>query len=379
MASRDSSYAAIGTSTPIFVPSAFTSDPVRVGVDYFSIRVYAAQVSFVGSIWSKVRAVLVSTQVNLHHQLLGEKGLRSLQQARAVNPSVDEQLGLAVNLVDLTPAVMSQVSLSVDFHLDKENRLTKLAALVNKDSFSAVLSLAPGSVAIAKTVSALAEDIVQTFLPAEEQEPILQFTGDFNLSTNELTPGYYVVLGSRDADNPIPSPLPRLEVKDQRVYAGGQPLSGLSYVVIEVRKTSARSRDLGVGTQWDDRLREAEDIAQGLLDDPLADDEARKSAWEKCRTLIREAQTFLRAEPSYLRAEAEQIVKAAFLRCRELAMQPVLERSYRGKRDNDASSWVPDERADRQLLAIGADEDLEREVQAYAEEVVKARQALAGW
>src|ERR1043166_1712057 len=161
MSSTDEGYVSIGTSAPIYIPSAFSSEPIRVGVDYFCIRICGAQVAFVGSIWSKVRSLLVSTQVNLHHAALGERGLRSLQQARAVKQRVDEQLGLAVNLVDLTPAVMPQVNLSVDFYLDKENRLATLASLVNKDSFAAALSLAPGSVAVAKTVSALASDIIQ--------------------------------------------------------------------------------------------------------------------------------------------------------------------------------------------------------------------------
>lgn len=383
MSSGDAPYATIGTSTPVFVPSTLPPEPIRVGADYFSIRLYGAQVAFVGSIWSKVRAVLVSTQVNLHHPLLGDRGLRSLQQARTVSQRVDEQLGLAVNLVDLTPAVMPQVTLSIDFHLDKENRLVKLAALVNKDSFSAVLSLAPGSIAIAKTVSVLAQDIIQTFLPPEEQEPILQFTGDFNLSTQELKSGYYAILGSRDPDNPIPSPLPRLEVKDSRLHSGGQPLSGLSYVIIEVRKTAARSRDLGVGSEWDERLREAEDLAQSLVDDPLAQVDARKTAWQKCLSLMKEAQTFLRAEPNYLRAEAEQILKATYQRCRELVAEPVPERhgSVRrpvGKYAGEVA-WLPDDGADRAFLGIAASEDLEQGALAYATEVVRARKLFADW
>lgn len=370
-----SPYASLGTSAPIFVPSDFSSDPIVVGQDYFSMRVYAAQVAFVGSIWSKVRAVLISTRVNLHHPSIGERGLRSLQHARSVRERVDEQLGMTVNLVDLTPAVMPQVTLSIDFHLDKEDRLAKLAALVNKDSFSAVLSLAPGSVAIAKTVSALAEDIIQTFIPAEEQEPILQFTGDFNLATREMKPGFYVILGSRDADHPIPSVLPQLEIRDHRLLVGGVPLSGLSYVIVEIRKTSVRSRDLGAGTAWDDRLREAEDLAQSLVDDPLQDREARQGAWVRCRTLITEAQTFLRAEPSYLRAEAEQIVKAAYLRCRELVAEPVMERG----RGRENTAWLPDEAADRRLLNIAADEDLHSAALAYSDEVEKARTTMSDW
>jgi hypothetical protein len=372
-------YESIGTSPPIFVPSAFTSEAVRPGADYFAIRICAAQVAFVGSIWSKVRSVLVSTQVNLHHGMMGERGLRSLQQTRAVRERVDEQLGLSVNLVDLTPAVMPQVTLSIDFHLDKENRLAQLASLVNKESFSAALSLAPGGVAIAKTVSALASDIIQTFIPPAEQEPILQFTGDFNLATGDMVPGYYVILGSRDPDHPIPTPMPSLEVAKNRLMIDGRPVSGISYVIIEVRKTSVRSRDLGAGTEWDNRLREAEDTAQSLTDDPLVDNEARQTAWTKCRTLIKEAQTFLRAEPNYLRVEAERIVKAVYLRCSELVTAPVLERRRMSAPSSDRKVWMPDTSADRLFLGIAANEALETDALAYADEVANAREAFAHW
>jgi hypothetical protein len=366
-------YASIGTSAPIFIPSTYPPDPVKVGSDYFSIRICAAQVAFVGSIWTKVNNVLVSSQVNLHYPTLGDRSLRSLQQTRAVKPRADEQLGLAVNLVDLTPAVMPQVAIALDFHLDKENRLAKLGSLVNKESFSAALSLAPGSIVIAKTISALAEDIITTFIPAEEQEPILQFSGDFNLSTDDLRAGYYAILGTRDADHPIPAPLPSLAFREGRLHGDGYPLSGLSYVVFEVRKTSARTRDTGVGSDWDARLREAEDIAQNLID------EARRSAWEKCRNLIREAQTFLRSDSNFLRTEGEQIARATYLRCRDLVLEPVHERSGRTRVAGDSPAWLPDDRADRAYLNIGADEDLDAQVFDYASEVMKAREILSDW
>jgi hypothetical protein len=374
---NDQAYAAIGTSGAIFVPSPFSSAPVQVGVDYFAVRIVGAQVAFVGNIWSKARSILVSTQVNLHHSFIGERGLRSLQQSRPVSPRVDEQLGLATNLVDLTPAVMPRVTVSIEFHLDKENRIARLGSLVNKESFSAALSLAPGGVLVAKTISALANDIIQTFIPAEEQEPILQFTGDFNLSTGEISPGYYVILGSRDPDHPIPSPLPDLEVRDHRLMAGGRPVSGLSYVILEVRKTPARTRDLGGGTDWDMRLREAEDVAQALLDDPLADEVTRKDGWTKCLNLLKEAQTLLRADPSYLRAETERITKAAYLRCRELVAEPVRERGRAGPLA--AAAWMPDTRVDQQVLGVTTDGELERDAMAYADDVMRTRRTLAGW
>src|ERR1043166_1798673 len=106
MSSTDEGYVSIGTSAPIYIPSAFSSEPIRVGVDYFCIRICGAQVAFVGSIWSKVRSLLVSTQVNLHHAALGERGLRSLQQARAVKQRVDEKIGFFVFLFEFMSAVL---------------------------------------------------------------------------------------------------------------------------------------------------------------------------------------------------------------------------------------------------------------------------------
>jgi hypothetical protein len=260
--------------------------------------------------------------------------------------------------------------------LDTESRLAKLGSLVNKESFSAALSLAPGAVAVAKTVSRLADDIIQTFIPAEEQEPVLQFTGDFNIATGDLLTGYYAILGSRDPNFPIPSPLPQLEVRDHRLFVRGQALSGLSYVVLEVRKTTARSRDLAGGTEWDNRLREAEDVAQSLIDDPMVDEAARQSAWAKCLALIKEAQTFLRVEPNFLRNESNQIVKAVYLRCRELVTDPVLERTVYKVGTSRDGIWSPDDRNDRALLGISPDDDLDRDTLSYAEQIVRSREIL---
>jgi len=146
-----------------------------------------------------------------------------------------------------------------------------------------------------------------------------------------------------------------------------------------VLKAPVRSRDLGVGSDWDIRLREAEDMAQGVLDDPFVEDEERRSAWAKCRNLIKEAQTFLRTEPNYLRSEAELIVKATYLRCRELVTEPVLERHLSIGDAGDKTVWLPDDLGDRRLLDIGADDELEADALRYAEDVAKSRDTLANW
>ena len=63
---------------------------------------------------------------------------------------------------------------------------------------------------VAKTLSDLSLKIMQTFIPQKDREPILQFSGDFNLSGEEFLDGYYIILGTRDEQNPIPHPLPEL-------------------------------------------------------------------------------------------------------------------------------------------------------------------------
>lgn len=72
----------------------------------------------------------------------------------------------------MVPAVMTHVSVAIEFILDKENRMAALTNLINDDSFLAVVSLAPGMSTVAKTVSRLAQKIIQSFMPAEERHPI---------------------------------------------------------------------------------------------------------------------------------------------------------------------------------------------------------------
>src|SRR6266700_5167388 len=66
---------------------------------------------------------------------LGQESLRAIQRSREVQRGRAEQLGLTSNLIGLVPAVMSRISISIEFILDKENRLAVLGGLINDDSF----------------------------------------------------------------------------------------------------------------------------------------------------------------------------------------------------------------------------------------------------
>ena len=148
---------------------------------------------------------------------------------------------------------MSNVLISIDFVLDKENHLASLAGLINDDAFLSAISLAPGAAAVARTVGTLSQKLLQTFLKPEEREPILALSGDLNVSDG-LPDGYYVIFGTRDEKNPLPNPMPKLEVRNDTLLADDKPITQLSYVLMEVRGLSARTRDLNDGAVLNQRL-----------------------------------------------------------------------------------------------------------------------------
>jgi len=148
-------YPRTGTTSSIFVGRDPQSPPqaVQPAQDYFLAKIYAAQAAFRGSIWDRVKGLVITSQVNLNHRNLGSQGLRAIQRTREVRKNEAQPLGLSPNLIHLVPAVMPSVSIGIAFVLDKENQLVKLSGLINSDSFFSTLSLAAGPAAVAKTVA----------------------------------------------------------------------------------------------------------------------------------------------------------------------------------------------------------------------------------
>jgi hypothetical protein len=369
-----------GTRPAVFVPFAAKSEPVRSAQDYFVVQIHGAQAAFRGSIWERVKSLVVASQINLNHPAFPEGGVRAIQRSREVKRGRAEQLGLSTNLVNLVPAVMPHISISIEFILDKENRLNALAGLINSDAFLAAVTMAPIGATVARTVSGLTEKIINTFIPAQEREPILQFTGDLNLAGNNVLEGYYVIVGTRDEERPLPDPGARFEVIDGALKIDGQSADWLSYVIFGVHRTSARGRDLSAGAAWEQRLREAEDEARNALQDPLADRDRRQEVWKKCVTLIKEAQVLLRSDPNYLRSEADAIVRATLLECQGLvAVTPVVGRQLgRGRLPSDSTQDLSAEvSAQLESLDVKPDEDLAQSTAHYAELLQASRDALA--
>jgi hypothetical protein len=366
-------FVSTGTTPPIFVPHGTDAQPVRPALDYFLIRVHAAQACYLGSVWERARRLVVTSRVNLNHPALGGEDVWAIQRTRPIRRGHAEQIGITTNLVSLVPATMTHVSVSVDFIVDVEDRLAALTSLINDDSLTQALSLAPGAALAAAAIGRLAQKIIRTLVPVEGQQPVLQFASDFNLDGEGLRDGFYVVLGSQDDRVPLPQQPPKLTITD-RLLADGEPVTSLSYVVLDVRRSPARLRERSGGALWDAKLREAEGLALLVGEDPAATDEQRREAWLRCRGLLQEAQVLLYADSNYLASEAKEIYIAAFRSCVD-ELQAVTRTAA------NAEGW-PSELQARGELGIPADEDLDAVLDSYAEKVEASRRVLAaagGW
>lgn len=362
-------FARTGTTSPIFISRA-GSQSVRPG-EYFLMKVHNSQAVFRGNLFESARQVVVTSKVNLNHALLGNQDIFAIQRTREIRNNTAQQLGLSPNLISLVPATMSNVFVTIDFLLDKENNLGKLSSLINSDGFLAVVSLAPGAAAVAKTVGSLAQQVLQTFIPDQQNLPILQFTGNFNIGSgnNELCDGYYAILGTMNQNDPLPTILPELTVRDEALLADGQPITQLSYVTLEVTRVPARTRELNEGAAWDTKLRNAEGLAQETVDDPFADDSAKRDTWGKCKATLQDARALLLADPRYAPGEVDQIYKAVYKKVADLLSR---------KADGEAKPFGVDidTKTDRAEANIPLDEDLASTSAQYEKTSQEAQRIL---
>jgi hypothetical protein len=364
--------ARVGTTPPIFVPRGDNPAVVKPG-QYFRMQIVGAQAAYRGSVFERAQQLVVTSRVNLHHDALGRHEFEAIQRQRQVQRNQSVQLGLAPNLIDLVPATMSSVSVSIDFILDVQSQLSQLSKLINGDKFLSAISLAPGALAVAKTIGGLADEVLNTFVPEQRKQPLLQFAGDFNLAegaANAMRDGYYVILGSADEKTPLPVPWPRLAVQNGALLANNNSVSGLSYVILDITWVPARTRQMSGGAAWDGKLREAERLVKDFGRDPSTDKTKFQETWDRCKALLIEAHGLLMADANYAPDEAEAIYESVYQQCVD-AITPKARPRRRG-----AVAPAVDTELDRRMLSIPGDADLAERAASYAEQVAQAEAIL---
>ncbi len=320
----------VGTTNPIFVQGNLPAAIAKPGEDYFLVQMVGAQIAFTGSIWNQVKGLIIASEIKVETTRdNGVSGLRAIHASRKVERGRTEKLGLKPILIDLVPATMTNVSISIDFVLDQQGRLDSVAGLINDASFIAAFSLSPAAAAVAKSTGVIAKKILEAFVPSQAQKPLLKFSGDWALSGGEVQQGYHVILGSAEGDRPLPDPRSIISYSEGTVLVDGNSVQDVSYVVLRVIVVPARTRAQSGGAIWEEKLREAEDVVT-MLETP----EERQSAWTKARGLLREAQTLLRADPNYLTSEARDIVAVSYRQCQSAIEQ----KEFASERSGDSGT-----------------------------------------
>jgi hypothetical protein len=358
----------IGYASPKFVPR--DSNPPKIvspGKSYFIVKIHSAQIDFSAPIWQQAQRLVVTSSVSLNHPVLGTEPIRALQFSREVQKKIPQKLGTSKNIIDFVPAIMNHVSISIDFIMDVQNQLANLSGMINAGAFVASISLGPGAAVAAKTVSEISNKLVSTFIPnPNQQKPMLQFTGDFNIPAENFRDGYYVILGTNNPQNPLPAEGATLEVTDDGLLINGKPAC-LSYIILDVFSTGARTRDLNEGAVWDKKLKEAEGIADNIQCDPTATIDEKNEAWAKCKSILKDAQVILNNDDNYLRDEANNIYRETMMSCYKkiFGENSTLTKAARGS-----------ESKEYEALEISKEEDLDSSLNKYANDVAETKELI---
>jgi hypothetical protein len=361
-----------GTTAPIFISEHKPSQTIQSGKNYFYIQIHGAQAAYFGPAWQKTEGMVVLSQIDLNYPPFNQAS-KTIQRTRKVERNHAEQLGLNTNLVGLVPASMGQISISFNFLLDRKNQLVGLSKVINNNSLLFTITLAPAAALVVQTLSILTEQLIANFIPADDHIPLLQFDGNFNFSGEGTRSGYYVILGTKDEANPLPSSsYAKYTIQDHKLFLNDMAVTQLSYIILDVRCVPVRTRELNENAVWNMKLREAEDEARSRSYDPFSTQIDRKQSWKKCTQLLREAQALLRNDPNYLREEAEQIIRSVYKECEELCLMKPDGRTKGEAVPNE--DWTSIIQMDRDLLGIPSnDSDFNQALDRYAEEVYLAR------
>ena len=181
-----------------------------------------------------------------------------------------------------------------------------------------------------------------------------------------------MILGTRDEENPIPDPLPKLEIRDDGLVGDDVRITGLSYIVFQVRRTEARTRDLSEGAFWDAKLRGAEDKAQlAAMDGSTPEKQA--AVWQDCLKLLQDAQVLLGADPNYLREEGKNIFQSSLKYCSDqIGGRGVRSVAARGGKPQYPQQVFDDLHS----LGVDPDEKWTAKLNEYAGQVADSRAIL---
>lgn len=344
-----------GTASPFFIPRENSFDIIEPGNCYLYVKVVSAQAVYKGRFWEKVNNLVITSDVFIKHPEIKTNPVFNIQKIVEIKKNTSQLLGISSNLIGLVPATMDSFHFSIEFVLDKENKLKELHPLINENVFQKAADFLPGASLATGILSDVSKKIFTAFVDKKTRRPILQIDADFNITHGGMREGYYVILSSLDRKRPLPEPLSDLSIKDNRLMIGGKFAEMWNYIIIDLRKIRTKSRFLHNNSLWERKFCDAEVIAQNIHLNPLSDISEKDEAWKQCLALLKDGQLLLSYDISYLRSEAESMIKVVYQKCFSLIYS---EHQSSGIKFRGSLSGNQLFNYGRDLLNIGLEEDI---------------------
>lgn len=350
----------IGVSGPHFLAGTGNGAVIEKDNHYFFAKIAGAQACFRGKFWDMPKALLISSKVSMEHQRIADTPIRSILAVREVVKNQDIQLGCTDILVNLTPAILPGFSIGIEFILDRENAFGQMTSLINDRSFISAVGISAEAAGVAKSVGIISQKILSTFLTEEQKKPILSFSGNFQIASGDLQAGMYAIIGSQDDDYPLPDNYDGLRISDGRLFLGDEPMRNVSYVVIEIGRTSTRGESGASDSRWLKLLRSAKNDIDSAVENLLSEGEDLRIAYKNARTKIGQARVLLLSDENYLPAERDAIIKSTVAYCNDAVQTASV--SWRSKKGHSYAEAIEEgslpQEASLRNLGIHPDDDI---------------------
>lgn len=286
--------------------------PVPKDECYLLIKYAGAQAYFEGAWYQQAEQVVITSQVDLNSGGVAQLQVPGIEHTDRVDPNKAHYLNLKRNVFMLVPATMDSITFQLDFVVDVTNMVGKMATLVNKGLLSPVLTLVSSAADTAvQKVGQIATELIGAFTGGPNQKrELVHFQGDFNITTQDTKPGYYVLIGNTERDQNLPTAKKtKFAFDGKMLYIDGRPAEKYSWVVLEVQIATARG--IRQGSQWAKPLDDMRAKIRNVLEDKRHP-ERRQQVYDECLKDLESIEVLVQADPFYIESEKELLLKQAY-------------------------------------------------------------------
>jgi hypothetical protein len=316
-------------------------------LQYVSIKVQAAHVSYKSGYLENIKQIVISSSVTFD---LNTQKVQALSINRTWHKSKNSDDNIPVNdlLAVLSPASPSSIEIKMSFAGIGEDKFKSVFELLSNNDVKTALNLSPASIAQAGLVTSIAQKFLATPYTSSNPKDVLSLSQGFVIYSNKgadrvdsLRQRYIVVISgsekkSGDLDKLTNAPADALRfnttshlLEIKQSDGTWQSFNGNSYVVLSVTVDSVRGTD--ETSSWFKKFADADKTTENLLTGDAVD-KVKKDALD----LWQQGSTLLTADSNYVETERKSI------RLKALAdIQDDLTKNGAASTDANLSTVVP--------------------------------------